>query len=157
MTLNPRPDQQASPSHPVSAGGVSLGQMNLGVPPGVGQIASVKHLFGGPSGSPYTLFTFPKKGRIWGASLSVSIAASASYAGATSNVYAELATGSGITLEIVELAVTNINQVEVDHGDMPLNGLPIAAGDTILLDVNNGTLISDTTIRASGFVLYSVP
>ena len=132
-------------------------QLTQGVPPGVPGVQSASKLFGSQTGSPYTLFTFPGIGRVWGASLSFTIAANSSYAGATNNVYALLKTGSGVVLEIIELVVTNANQIDSDHGDIPLNGLIIASGDTLVLDVNNGVGVTNAVMRASGFVLYSVP
>ncbi len=174
-----RPDQRAKPGIPLSPGGVSIAQLaaqglmkdttgqainsntgdalTQGVPPGVPNVASAKHLFGNYTGSPYTLITFTAPTRIWAASLSFAVSTNNSFSGATTNIYAQLITLSGITLEIVELSITSMNQSADQHGDLPLNGLSFAAGDGVLLDVNNATGVTNAVMRSSGFILYSTP
>jgi hypothetical protein len=131
--------------------------LTMGVPPGVPNVTSSSQLFGNYTGSPYTLYTFPSAGRLWGASLSLAISTNNSYSGATTNVYALLKTGSGTILEIVELAVTAANDTQNGHGDLALNGVDVSAGDTLILDVNNASGITNAVMRASGFVLHSIP
>lgn len=129
-----------------------------GVPPGVPNIATKVKLFGTPAGSPYTLFTFPAAGRVWVASISATATPNAGYGtGPTVNVYAQLVTGSGITLAVTEMVIAETGIVDSKQSDVQWNGFAVSAGDTLQLDVNNATTPSMTVIRASGFVAYSVP
>jgi hypothetical protein len=174
-----RPDQKGRLAQPLSPAGASAAQisglglateataaqiqgntgtaLSTGVPPGVPGVRSAFQLFGTVGGSPYNMFSFTFNGRVWAASLSFTIAANSSYAGSTSNVYAQIVTASGITLLIIELVVTNLNQTDSNAVSVPLNGINIVSGDTLMLDVNNGVAVTNTVMRASGSVLYSVP
>jgi hypothetical protein len=132
--------------------------LTAGVPPGVPNIATKVRLFGTPGGSPYTLFTFPAKGRVWVASVSGTATPNAGYgAGPTVNVYAQLVTGSGITLAVIDMVIAATGIIDSKQSDVQWNGFSVSAGDTLTLDVNNGVTPSMTVIRASGFVAYSVP
>jgi len=103
------------------------------------------------------MFTFPAAGRLWNASVSYTLASGPSFAGPTQNGYCQIITGSGVTLAVVELVVTDPNQIDSGQSDQPLGGISVLKGDTLLFDLNNGVSIANTTQRASGFVIYSVP
>lgn len=141
----------------MAVAGNTASALTAGVPPGVPAVASASKLFGSAAGSPYAMHTFAAAGRVWGVSISCAIATAAAYAGGPVSVYAQILTSSGITLEEIELAVSGAGQIDSDHGDLALNGLPIVAGATIQLDVNGAAPITNAIIRASGLVLYSVP
>lgn len=127
----------------------------LGGPPFVPQLKSATVVRQSVAVTPF--FTFPSAGRIWAIDLSYFITTNNSYAVSTSQTYAALETGSGKSLAIVELGASNPNQGFGGQSTKPLNGLPIVAGDTLILDVNNGAVISNLNQRASVVVLYSVP
>jgi hypothetical protein len=184
VTTPPRPDQTSRPSIPLSPGGISIAQLDqqglltnadmvalglqkdstgqtqlsMGVPPGVPNITTSVKLFGTPGSSPYTLYTFPSNGRVWVASLSGTATPNAGYGtGPTVNVYAQLVTGSGITLAVIDMVIAATGIIDSKQSDVPWNGIDISAGDTLTLDVNNGVTPAMTVIRASGFVSHSIP
>lgn len=131
--------------------------LTFGVPPAVQGITSASLLQQVVAGSPHTIFTFPAAGRIWDISLSAALVAGGAYASGRQNVYV-LAKAGSVVLEVLEMAVSNANQVDSDHGDLSLNGLAAPLGTVLTLDVNNGVSIDpDAELRASVNVLYSVP
>lgn len=116
---------------------------------------------------PLTLFTFPSAGRIFGAHLSFSAGSNASYSGSVSSLYSQLLLAvSGIVLVPIELSICTISQNANGDGDpsFPEAGLPVAKGEMIQIDVNNGVGLVGSggpstggLIRASATVLYSIP
>ncbi len=102
--------------------------------------------------------TFAAASRLWALHLSFACATDASYTPALANVYAELKTGSGLALTLVELAVSDVKQaINGDSDQGYFNPIPVAAGNTLLLDVNNGAGVLGATLRASCSILYSSP
>jgi hypothetical protein len=132
-------------------------QLSVGIPPNVPNVASASAKLIAPGSSPVTFHTFAAAGRLWQVSLSAAVNINASFTG-NASFYAQVKTGTGgITLELVELAAGTAPGQDSTHGDLQLNGLPVAAGETLMLDVNNGAAVANTSMRASGLVLYSVP
>lgn len=111
----------------------------------------------GPT-TPTTFYTFPAAGRLWGGTLSYDMATNNSAGGGTIQGYAAIITGSGITTGLVECNTggpSSANAVAV-----PLLGLgfPVASGDTLQIDVNNGvTMGTNGVMRASVVAWVSVP
>lgn len=141
----------------LSAPGQTIAEENqtLGTPPFVPALkaATVVRQATGVN----TFFTFGNAGRIWAVALSYFVTTNSSYAVSTSATYAAVETGTGLTLGIVELGAANPNQGFGGQSNLPFNGLPIAKGDSLKLDVNNGSVIANLNQRASCVVLYSIP
>lgn len=107
-----------------------------------------------------TFFTFPGRGRIWSAHLAFSMATNNSFAVATQQFYSLIKTGSGIVFGgPVELSISKSNDHANDGADLKIDGMLVAANDTLQLDVNNGIAVTGGggVMRASCVVLYSVP
>jgi hypothetical protein len=134
------------------------GQVQLmGAPPYVLNIASVNFI-NEPASTETTIFTFPSDGRIWTASLSFAIATEPAYSGGGNSVSARIRMGvSLIYLAIVELAIGDAGVTDSGVCTNSFNGISVASGDTIQYDINLGTSYADAVMRASGFVLYSIP
>ena len=127
----------------------------LGVPPSVPALKAATIVRKNVSIS--TFFTFGGAGRIWAVALSYFVTTNNSYTLSTSQTYAAVETGSGLTLGIVELGAANPNQAIPGQSNLAFNGLPISNGDTLNLDVNAGSVITNLNQRASALVLYSIP
>jgi hypothetical protein len=124
---------------------------------GVPNLASAAVINRGPQVAT-TFYTFTGNGRIWAAHLSYAIGANSTYPAATiSQVYAQIVTGSGIVLGVIELTAFGPNQGGNGDGDLAIPGIPVLSGDTIKLDVNNGVAVANASMRASTTVLYSIP
>ncbi len=147
-TLPQRPDQRFTRTTPLPPNTA---------PPGLLGIKSVAALRDNPAGSPYTLLTLPAAGRLWNSSLSFAVATGNNFAPGGQNLYSQVLTGSGITLNVTELAVSDVSQVAQQQSDQQLGGISLLAGDTLILDVNNATILTHAVMRASCFVIYSIP
>lgn len=109
-------------------------------------------------GSPYTVYTFPQNARLWTVQLTYAIASNNAYAGGTTQASAGLTLRSGLDLSIVEVSLGSTVGESDSNGDRGnWNGLPIAQGDIITLDVNQGTSVTGVTQRASCIITYSLP
>lgn len=128
-----------------------------GASPGVPGITSVSGIALSAAGSPYTLETFGAKSRIWQAQLSLAAATDSAYAGGLAGINARLQTGSGIILAVAELAIGAAGESEAVMSSAALNGIAVAAGDTLQAIINGGISITDAFIRASALVLVSSP
>lgn len=179
MTDPRRPDQQMRQGIPLAPGGASIGQigslglmkdttgqgissntgtaLTAGVPPGVPALKAASVLRQPPNSSPAVFFTFPSAGRIWSGVLSAAVVTANSYPNSVQELYCELRTGSGLILGVTELAISVAGQIDSNSVSMTINGLPVAAGDTLVLDINNGGNIGNGSLRASAAVLYSTP
>lgn len=106
-----------------------------------------------------TVITFPSTSRIWAVHLSFAAATSNTYAAGTiTNLFAQLSTGSGLALTVVELIVSGPTQVDNSDSDLVFtSGLAVNGGDTLQLNVNGGTVLSNGAMRASCTALYSTP
>lgn len=132
-------------------------QLTVGVPPGVPNIASASSLQQSVNSSPITFYTFTGAGRIWDVSLTAALATGSTYASGRQAAYVQVLAGA-VVLEVLELAITDPDQLDSDHGDLSMNGLEVANGTQLILDINGGTgLGTDSQLRASVNVLYSIP
>jgi len=102
-------------------------------------------------------FTFPKAAKIWGSHLSYAVGANSAYAAGNSQFYARVKTQSGFIMCTIELAVSDASQDPNGDGDPTFPGVPVAAGDKLQLDVNNGVTVAGVVQRASVVVFYSIP
>lgn len=108
--------------------------------------------------SPVSIFTFPQNARLWTVQLTYAIASNTAYAGGTTQCSAALSLVSGLELSMVECALGSTAGQSDSNGDRGTwNGLPIAAGDQITLDINQGTTVTGVSQRASCIVTYSLP
>ena len=153
------PGQRGWAAGPVSA---AEAIRSLGVPPQVPNITPVALLDGGASGSPYSVYTFPAAGRIWGVDLAGSIVLN--NPSIISRVYylAQLdgngIPGNGDPLAILELGVApGITGIDSDSKYVPFNGLPVSKNQQLYLIINGGTLITGVAQTASVIFFYSVP
>lgn len=147
--------QQLGLAKDTTVAALPAGIQQMGVPPFIPLLLSAQALQIGPSGSPDTLVAFSNPGRIWACHLSFAIATNTGHSG-TDQAYARLITGAN-TLTVVEVAASGTTGTDSGDSDLVFNGLPTAQGDTIKLDVNNGTTITGAIFRASAVVLYSSP
>lgn len=182
MTLNPRPDQQHQGVTPLGPSGVTLAQINasglmkdttgqsgnsntsaimsntsnalsVGVPPAVPNIKTSIQAFQAPG--TYTIHTMVGNGRLWMASVSGAYEGNAGYGGGLVNTSISITTTSGLTLSLIELAITVANQITNDTSVVPWNGIALLSGDVIQLVV--GSAPAGTVLRGTGFVAYSNP
>lgn len=126
-----------------------------GAQPFVPNMHSASATLKNPAGSPYNIHTFTAASRVWGATVSSGISTT-SGSGSTS-AYALVRTGGGVVLAIVELTVAGTTAYDSDTAVVSIPGIPVANGDTLILDVNNAVGIGGGTARASCTVLFSTP
>ena len=91
--------------------------------------------------------------QLWESELSFDAGATAAYSG-LSEVNAQVITGSGVVLGVVELTLA-ASQNASGQSSKSLHGMTLAAGDTVQLNVNSGTMLLNALMRASAVVLYS--
>ena len=103
-----------------------------------------------------TLNTFAADSRIWRASISYAASSNSTFSG-TSSMNAWLQTGGGIVLAVVELALGGPNSETWGNDNGQIPGMPIAAGDTVAVYVNNGNTITNVLMQCSCTVLFSTP
>jgi hypothetical protein len=150
LTVNGSVDSLSSPGLTIAQEGQALG-----TPPFVPSLKSATQIR--QSTGVNTFFTFGSAGRIWAVALSYFTTTNNSYSVSTSQTYAAVETQSGLTLGIVELGAADPNQGFSGQSNLTFNGLPLAGGDKLILDVNNGTVVANLNQRASAVVLYSIP
>ncbi len=126
-----------------------------GTPPFIPGVMSFSGTRLSAAGSPYTLNTFTQDSRVWYAMLSLSIATDSTYAGGLQGVFATLATGSGTVILACEGAIGGPNQNSDANQNVSVGGVEVSAGDTLVVNVNNGTSITDAFIRVSVVVWTS--
>lgn len=140
-------------SNPV---GVQIALSNVGIPPFVPGLQSESLLLQGPSITPY--YTFPKNARIWGGSITASMATNGSFStGTPTPMYAKVRTGTQTVLAMTQLILAASAGDSNGGSDRTFPGLAAAAGDTLVLDVNNNVTPTNADISASCTVLFSVP
>lgn len=119
-----------------------------------------KSAVGAGAQAPTAFYTFAKSGRLFAAEISFAVGTNASYAASVTQLYAEVSTLSGLNLGTVELAVAGASQAVNGQGGLTLPdaGVPVAAGDKLRLDVNNGaTLGTGGVMRATCEVFFTIP
>lgn len=127
--------------------------LSVGVPPAVPNIATNVQSFKSPG--TYTIHTMSAAGRLWMASCTGSYEGNAGYGGGLVNTSVSITTAGGLTLSLIELAVTVANQITNDTSVVPWNGIPLANGEVIQLVV--GSAPAGTVVRGSGFAAWSIP
>jgi hypothetical protein len=160
--VHQRPDQRPIPTTPGTVPGSRSGAaetastlQQAGIPPLVLGLASAAQLHvGGPQVSVF--YTFAVAGRIWGSTLSAAISSNPSFTTNTANTYAELRTGSGIHLGVVELAVAGVGQAANGQSPPLILGVDAAPGETLILDVNNAVNVPGLNQHASAIVYYQL-
>jgi hypothetical protein len=166
-TLSPSPAQIAAQ---IAAQGLAtaanqIGQnttipaniQTMGAPPYVPNILSVSGTRLTAAGSPYTLITFGAKSRIWYAVLSLAVATDTVYAGGLAGIFSQMQLGSGPVLLASEAAIGGPGQNSSNTSVLSMGGIIVNAADTLVLNVNNGTSITDCFIRVSIVALYTTP
>jgi len=96
--------------------------------------------------APTAFHTFQFPGRLFSAGLTYAVGANASYAGSVTQFYARLYTLSGLVMCSIQivLCAPSTGQQGNDRWTGPDTGFPVAAGDMLILDVNNGTPVGPT-------------
>lgn len=128
----------------------------MGAPPYIPNLNAYADSILSAAGSPYTLHTFASASRLWYASLSLAVATDSAYAGGLNEVYAQLQLGGTILLA-VNACIGAGGVAVIDHSDLSLGGIPIPATDSITVNVNGGTSITDAFIRVAAAILVSTP
>jgi hypothetical protein len=109
---------------------------------------------------PTAFITFPAAARLFAAELSFAVGTNGTYSGGVTQLYAQVATLSGIILGTVELAVSGPLQAVNGQGGLtfPETGVPVAKGDKLRLDVNNNVSLGTFGVmRATASVFYAIP
>jgi hypothetical protein len=144
-------------------------QHDLPAPRGVTPGARITRLGGTPQSQSATagsqaataFYTFPAAGRLFASEISFAITSNNTFAAASQQLYARVSTQSGINLGNVQLSLSNANQIASGHGGLTLpdTGVPVAKGDKLLLDVNNGATVTggQGTMRAECTVFFTIP
>jgi len=157
-----RPDQRFVPVAPGMVPGSRSGAAETattlqasGIPPIVPGLLTASALKTGPGIT--TLVSFALAGRVWGVQLSGTMASSNTYANQVNNVVYTVQTASGLTLAALELVVITQSQIIAGQAPPLVFGLNVAAGDSVQLNVNGGTFVTNATQRASAIVYYTIP
>jgi len=130
----------------------------LGTPPYIPNLKAASFTQMAPAGSPYSLVTVGAASRIWYASLSFAVATDSTYAGGADGPFSELYIQTiGEIILACQLAINGTEQALNSDQVLSLGGIPVAAGDTIFANINNGNTIADAIIRAGAVVLYTTP
>jgi hypothetical protein len=147
-----RPDQQSLPAPRGTTPGARI--TRLGGTPGS------KSAVGAGAQVPTAFYTFPQAGRLFAAEISFAVGTNASYSASVTQLYATVSTLSGLNLGTVELAVAAPSQAVNGQGGLTLPdaGVPVAAGDKLRLDVNNGASLGiGGVMRATCEVFFTLP
>lgn len=129
---------------------------SMGVPPFVPGIKSAAAVQMSPGTSPQTLVTFSQDGELWYASLSFSVSTDSTFA-STDGPFAYLYLQStGEILLACQLAINGPGQSETANQNLSFGGIVVSSGDSILVNINNGTSVADAFIRAGAVVLYTL-
>jgi len=128
-----------------------------GTPPYIPGSKSVAMSLATAADSPYTLLTVPAGGiRIWSVQLSMSVATDGAYSGGLNDAYARVYSASaGEIYANVNCAFGAAGQTAEDQSTLAIGGIVVGAGDTIILDVNNGVNVTDAFIRCAITITYS--
>lgn len=128
---------------------------NAGAQPWVPNVHSASAILKNPSSSPVTIHTFLVNSRIWSALVTSGVDTTAGTA--STAAYALVKTSGGVVLSIVELIVAGAVAYNSGTAVVQIPGIPILAGDSLILDINAGVGIGGGAMRASCTVLFSTP
>jgi hypothetical protein len=131
--------------------------LTAGVPPGVPNINSASTVGGSPEDSPDTVFTFPEDGRLWGVVLSAAVASGSGYTTGAARFYAIAQIGDPVVVASLELNLAGASMSESDVVYVPFNGIPVAAGTPLILNINGGTAVEFVVFNISAVFFYSIP
>jgi hypothetical protein len=111
---------------------------------------------------PTVFYTFLQRGRIYSAFISFAAGTDNSYTAAVTQLYARVSTAiGGINLGTVRLVVVTANDHDSDTNNFtgPDAGIPVEAGEELLLDLNNGSPIPGGfgLMGADCSVFYTIP
>jgi hypothetical protein len=149
-----RPDQTGLPSPRGTAPGARIARIG-GTPGGADQL--------NVNSQPATAFyTFAEAGRLFTAGLAFAVGSDASFTStAVDQFYARLSTASGLVMCSIQLAICAPSDHDSDTDDWagPDTGVPVAAGDQLVLDVNNGAPVAGGfgAMRADCSVIFTIP
>lgn len=148
-----RPDQTGLPAPRGTAPGARITRIG-GTPQGQDQL-NVN------SQAATAFYTFPKAARLFTAGLAYAVGSDATFAGSVDQFYARLSTASGLVLCSVQLVICTASDHDSDTDDWsgPDTGVPVAAGDQLVLDVNNGAPVTGGfgAMRADCNVIFTIP
>lgn len=157
----PRPDQQ----HGASVAGASGSRSGSGdvaaalgypgVPPAIPNCQAAQQLQANAAGAGL-FFTFTAPGRIWQVLLAYTITSNNSFALATTRTVATITAGT-LPLAVVQLGVAGPDQADSGVSEPSYGGLPVVAGTSLTLNINNGLIVANLDQQASAIVLYSIP
>jgi hypothetical protein len=127
-----------------------------GVPPFVPGIKAVSAVQLNPPGSPTTLITFTQDGTIWYAGLNLAVASNAAYAATDGPFSYMYLTNPANILLSCQCAINGPGQAQTSDQNISFGGIAVKAGDTIVVNINNGNTIANAFIRASATILYTL-
>jgi len=159
----PRPDQRPV-TVPAGLPGSRSGSGELagalgypGVPGAVPNLQGASLIQRGSPAS-YNMVTFPAAGRVWMVILSYVITSNATFSLSTVRTVAAVQLViNPLVLATIQLGVANPNREAWQALSIPYPGLPVTAGETVQLNLNNGVVIPQLDQQASVSVLYSIP
>jgi len=129
----------------------------LGIPPFIPNAQPFGAVELGPTGSPHTIVPAqPKSTFIWYGHLSFAGSSNAAHVG-NDHMYAMLHTASGKPLLPCEIAAGDAASATSSNAELTIGGVPLAAGDPIVLDVNGGNGVTNTLFRAACVVILGTP
>lgn len=159
----PRPDQRALTAPHGGAGSLS----------GAGDLAGALGYPGVPAAVPnckgaslfqrnvgtWTIFTFPAAGRIWLVDMSYVITSNASFSQPTARTVAvvNFTVNASLSLAPIQLGIAGPGQHDSGQKAIPLPGLPVVQGESLILVLNGGNPVTNLDQQASVSVLYSLP
>lgn len=129
---------------------------SMGIPPFIPNVISQAIEQVGPGGSPYTVTTAMADTFLWYGLLSFAGSSNASHVG-NDQAFCTLRLASGRVLIPLELAFGDAASATAAVGQTPIGGQVFNAGDSVVLDVNNGNLINEVEFRASCVVWIGTP
>jgi hypothetical protein len=129
----------------------------LGIPPFIPNAQPFGAVELGPTGSPHTIVPAqPADTFIWYAHLSFAGSSNAAHVG-NDHMYAMLHTGAGKPLLPCEIAAGDAASANSDSAQLTIGGVLLSAGDSIVLDVNDGNGVLNTLFRAACVVILGTP
>ena len=132
-------------------------QLNVGIPPNVPNIQAASTINGEVADSPFTVYTMPADGRLWGVNMSGSCSASPTYSAGAERFFWQAQADSDIVLAIIEQSLNGAGQAQSDSIYIPFNGLAVAEGIPLIFIINSGASIPEVAIIGSIVFFYSIP
>lgn len=130
-------------------------QLVTGVPPAVANYAVHSLLNQAPTGGPFTVYTFTGAGRIWKASVTLSVGSSTGTG--VIQCYARVLVSGSPDLAIVNGAVVGSPAWASATASQVHDGLAVPNSTVIQLDVNNAVVPTGALVQASCLIGVSIP